>query len=135
MCISYQVSESVRLPSRRIRLGRVEPEPAEISNHALNQFISRSSNQLRPLFLALRVSQRGWNVECDRALQGIKAYFSSSVVLCQPVPGEELFLYLVASNVVIIKSGENGEQKPVYFTSKMLIESEARYDGFENIKI
>ena len=38
MCISYQVSESVRLPSRRIRLGRVEPEPAEISNHGYERF-------------------------------------------------------------------------------------------------
>ena len=36
VCISYQVSESVRLPSRWIRLGRVVPEHAEISNHGLS---------------------------------------------------------------------------------------------------
>ena len=82
---------------------------------ALNRFISMSSDRLRPFFLALKgAKSKGWDAECDRALEGIKSYFLSWLVLSQPTPGEELFLYLATSqtamHAILVRAEESGEQ-------------------------
>ena len=105
---------------------------------ALNRFISRSFDHLRPLFLALKgAKDKGWGFKCDCALEGIKSYFSSPLVLSQLVSREELFLYLAASQIVasaiVVKAEENRDHKHVYCTSKMLIDSESQYISFEKI--
>ena len=53
-------------------------------------------------------------------------------------PDEEecLFLYLampnVAMSVVLVKE-EEGKQKPVFYTSKMLLDAETRYNTMEKM--
>ena len=66
----------------------------------------------------------------------MKEYLSTSPVLSAPKDGEELFLYLAVSEVavsgVLIKE-ENKKQRPVFYTSKMLLDAETRYSDLEKM--
>jgi hypothetical protein len=71
-----------------------------------------------------------WDEECSVAFQGIKAYLSSPPSLSIPNRGEPLFLYLAVSDhavsaVLVRELGQ--EQKPVFFVSKVMDETELRY--------
>ena len=68
---------------------------------ALNRFISRYSDRLRPFFIALKgASAKGWGPECDQAFnQGVHSLPPLS--LSQPVNGEEVYLYLAASAMAV----------------------------------
>ena len=64
---------------------------------ALNIFISRYLDSLRPFFIELKnTSSKGCGLECDRSFHSIKEYIASPISLSQLVDGEELFLYLAA---------------------------------------
>ena len=74
-----------------------------------------------------------------KAFRVIKEYLIKPLGLCQPVKGKELFLYLAASaiavSVTLVKTGDDGAQKLVYFISKMLTDIESRYIDFEQIAL
>ena len=59
--------------------------------------------------------------------------------MSQPVDGEELYLYLVASTTTVsanlVRSDEDDKHKLVYFVSTMLIDVETRYTDFERIAL
>ena len=63
----------------------------------------------------------------------------SPLSLSQPIDGKELYLYLVASTIVVratlVRSDEDDKQKLVYFVSKMLTNAEARFTEFEQISL
>jgi ribonuclease HI len=98
---------------------------------ALGRFISRSADKCKPFFRLLgKRSKFVWNEECSVAFQGIKAYLSTPPCLSIPNPGEQLFLYLAVSDhavsaVLVREFGQ--EQKPVFFVSKAMDETELRY--------
>ena len=102
----------------------------------LNRFIFKYSDRLRPFFATLKgAPSKGWGLECDKAFHAIKEYVASPLSLSQPINGEDLYLYLAAlasaMSVALVRSGENGKQKPVYFVSKVLTNAETRYTDFE----
>ena len=93
---------------------------------ALGRFLSKSGEKSLPFFSLLRkASKFEWTGECQSAFETLKTYFMKPPLLSKPVAGEELFLYLAASEVavsaVLIRE-EPGEklQKPVYYVSKLL---------------
>ena len=93
---------------------------------ALGRFISRSVDKCKPFFRLLgKMSKFVWNEECSVAFQGIKAYLSTPPCLSIPDPGEQLFLYLAVSVVLVQEFVQ--EQKPVFFVSKAMDETELRY--------
>ena len=98
---------------------------------ALGRFISRSADKCKPFFRLLgKRNKFVWNEECSVAFQGIKTYLSIPPCLSIPNPGESLFLYLAVSNhavsaVLVRELGQ--EQKPVFFVSKAIDETELRY--------
>ena len=101
---------------------------------ALNRFISRYS--VRSFFAARKEApSKGWGPECDKAFHAKKQYVASLLSLSQSVNGEDLYLYLAASattmSAALVRSTEDGKQKPVYFVSKVLIDTETRYADFE----
>ncbi|XP_028125251.1 uncharacterized protein LOC114322185 [Camellia sinensis] len=58
---------------------------------ALNQFISKSSDRMKPFFQLLRkMAEFEWSCECIEALQSLKRYLSIPPLLSTPEPGEEL---------------------------------------------
>ena len=82
---------------------------------ALNRFVSRATDRCLPFFRTLRRSFE-WMDECQTAVDNIKKYLSSPPLLSPSKPGEELYLYLVVSQVIVsavLVREEDGSQKPV----------------------
>uniref|UniRef100_A0A2N9I6W9 Reverse transcriptase/retrotransposon-derived protein RNase H-like domain-containing protein n=1 Tax=Fagus sylvatica TaxID=28930 RepID=A0A2N9I6W9_FAGSY len=114
-----------------------EPRDAKQVQHltrmvaALGRFFSRSADRCRPFFRLLgRKRKFLWDDECSVAFQDIKSYLSSTPCLSIPTPGEPLFLYFAVSNhavSVVLVQQERLEQKPIFFVSKVMDETELRY--------
>ena len=103
---------------------------------ALEQFISRFTNRLKPFFAALRGANRaGWNEECDRAFTQIKQYLAEPPILASLDTDETLFVYLAVSDtavsVALFKESEDGKQRHVFFDRKSLADAETRYNHLE----
>lgn len=105
----------------------------------LNRFISKYSDCLHPFFTTLRsASKNEWNEDCQKAFDGIKQYLTEPPILNQPLLGEELFMYLAVSQYVVstvLLKVENGTQRPIYFVSKALVTSEAKYAQIEKMAL
>ncbi|XP_030963296.1 uncharacterized protein LOC115984403 [Quercus lobata] len=102
---------------------------------ALNRFISRSVERCRPFFLLLH-KWKGfeWTEECVVAFQQLKEYLSRPPIMSSPEVDEVLFAYLAvaphAISFVLIRE-DSGVQRPVYYISKSLYETEVRYLSLE----
>ena len=86
---------------------------------ALNRFISRVTDRCLPFFHTLRRSFE-WTDKCQTAFDNLKTYLSSPPLLNPSKTGEELYLYLTISQVVVsaaLVREEDVSQRPVYFTS------------------
>jgi hypothetical protein len=104
---------------------------------ALNRFISRLGERGLPFFKLLKCQDKfQWMEEAERALQDLKQHLQSPSVLTAPLPGENLLLYIAATNhvissaIVVERSDEGhafGVQRPMYFISEVLSESKVRY--------
>ena len=70
------------------------------------------------------------------AFENLKEYLSSPPLLNLSKPGEELYLYLAVSQAAVsaaLVREEDGSQRPVYFTSRMLQGAEERYPQMEKL--
>ncbi|XP_013739462.1 uncharacterized protein LOC106442308 [Brassica napus] len=104
---------------------------------ALNRFISRSTDKCLPFYNTLKGNKKfKWSEECEKAFQQLKRYLATPPVLAKPVEGEPLFLYIAVSTTavsgVLIRE-ERGEQKPIFYISKTLLDAEARYRLMEKL--
>jgi len=93
---------------------------------ALGRFISKMSDRCKPFFQCIKQS----------ASLELKEYLSTSPVFSASEDGEELFLYLAVFEVVVsgvLIKEENKKQKPVFYTSKMLLDAETRYSDLEKM--
>ncbi|XP_028120271.1 uncharacterized protein LOC114317717 [Camellia sinensis] len=78
---------------------------------ALNWFISKSSNRMKPFFQLLRKRVAfEWSCDCTEALQRLKRYLSTPPLLSTPEPGEELYLYLAVSNHALYVDGSSNNR-------------------------
>ncbi|KAJ8632913.1 hypothetical protein MRB53_026249 [Persea americana] len=106
---------------------------------ALNRFISRASDKCRPFFQLLRKGSKfQWTTDCSQALQQLKQYLSSPPLLSTPTLGEALFLYLSVSDHAVssvLVREDNGQQRPIYYTSKTLLDAETRYLQLEKLAL
>jgi hypothetical protein len=84
-----------------------------------------------------------WTSEADQALAKLKYFLSKPPVLTAPRKKELLLLYLavtthVVSIAIIVERQEDGHtylvQRPVYFISKVLSESKARYQPVQKLQ-
>lgn len=78
----------------------------------LNRFISKYLDLLHLFFSALKsASKNGWSGDFQKSFDSIKQYLTEPHILSQPLPGEELFMYLAISihtvNSVLLRI-ENG---------------------------
>ena len=103
---------------------------------ALNRFISRSADRCRPFFLLLH-KWKGfeWTKECAIAFQQLKEYLSRPPIMSSLEVDEVLFAYLVvayhAVSFVLIRE-DSSIQRPAYYVSKSLHETEVQYLSLEN---
>jgi hypothetical protein len=110
---------------------------------ALNRFISKLGERGLPFFKLLKHQEKFvWTPEADQALAQLKDFLSKPPVLMAPRKGEQLLLYLAATNhvvstAIIVERQEDGHaypvQRPVYFVSEVLSESKARYQPVQKL--
>ncbi|KAH9658287.1 Ribonuclease H [Citrus sinensis] len=90
-----------------------------------------------PFFKALRKGKEmKWTEECEEAFQKLKEYLGSPHLLVKPIQGEPLFLYLAVSEHAtssILVREDDGVQRPIYYTSRALVDAETRYLSLEKI--
>ncbi|KAK2997388.1 hypothetical protein RJ639_024788, partial [Escallonia herrerae] len=77
-----------------------------------------------------------WTEECQKSFEELKKYLVSPPLLIKPITGEDLFLYLLVSEVavsaVLIRE-EQDKQKPIYYVSKVLQDVETRYPRIDKM--
>ena len=70
-----------------------------------------------------------WTLVCEEALNQLKRYLTSPLLLSKPKDGETLYIYLVVSKTAVgavLIGEEEGKQLPVYYMSKALLDTETR---------
>jgi hypothetical protein len=95
------------------------------------------------LYRLLKKHKRfSWAVEAQEALDKLKAKLAHVPILTPPQNGEPLYLYVatttqVVSPVIVVERTEKGHalpfQKPVYYISKVLSETRARYPQIQKL--
>ncbi|CAN1319609.1 Transposon Tf2-9 polyprotein [Linum perenne] len=101
----------------------------------MNRFIPKSAERKAPFFATLKVAAKfSWTEECSRAFEELKSFLATPPVLAAPLPGEELYLYVAitatAVSSVLVKRADK-EERPVFYTSKSLVDAETRYSPLE----
>ncbi|KAK3002070.1 hypothetical protein RJ639_021413 [Escallonia herrerae] len=77
-------------------------------------------------------------LQCYKSFEELKGYLSSPHLLSKPLPGEDLFLYLSVTEVVVsdvLVREEDRVQKLIYYVSKVLQDVETRYPKIDKITL
>lgn len=102
---------------------------------ALSQFISKATDKCRAFFQEMRKGRKiEWTLEWEEAFQKLKQYLQQAPLLSMPREGDVLFLYLVVSDHAtssVLMREEERVQYPIYYTSKVLLDSKTRYLSLE----
>ncbi|RDX95531.1 Retrovirus-related Pol polyprotein from transposon opus, partial [Mucuna pruriens] len=102
---------------------------------ALSRFISKAAETATPIFATLKKGGKfTWMVECEEAFLRLKAMMAAPLVLIRPSAGTPLYLYISVFDATVSSAliqEEEGEQRPIYFTSKVLQGAERRYQKIE----
>jgi hypothetical protein len=110
---------------------------------ALNRFTSKLGERELPFFKLLKHQEKfAWTPEEDQALAHLKDFLSKPPVLTAPRKKEQLLLYLavtthVISTAIVVEQQEDGHtypvQRPVYFVSEVLSESNASHQPLQKL--
>nr|XP_029145858.1 uncharacterized protein LOC114924745 [Arachis hypogaea] len=103
---------------------------------ALSRFLGASAQRAIPFFkLMKKGTPFKWETECEEAFQHFKRVLAEPPILAKPQTRETLYLYLSITEEAIaaalVRENEKKEQKPIYFISKVLQDTEARYSRLE----
>ncbi|RDX71667.1 Retrovirus-related Pol polyprotein from transposon opus, partial [Mucuna pruriens] len=102
---------------------------------ALSRFISEAVETTTPIFATFKKGGKfTWTVKCEEVVLRLKAMMAAPPVLIYPSPGTPQYLYISISDAAVssdLIQEEEGEQRPVYFTSKVLQGDERRYQKIE----
>ena len=63
---------------------------------AVNRCVSKATDKCLPFFKILKKAFE-WTDQCQKALQDLKVYLTTTPLLSPSIPGEELYLYLTVS--------------------------------------
>jgi dsDNA-binding SOS-regulon protein len=110
---------------------------------AVSNFISRLGEKALPLYKLMKKSDEFvWTDEADTALKDLKRVLSTAPVLAAPEDQEPMLLYMAATNrvvsiVIVVEQKEEaqeyGVQRPVYYVSEVLTESNQRYPHYQKL--
>ncbi|CAA0814772.1 Unknown protein, partial [Striga hermonthica] len=101
----------------------------------LSRFIAQSAEKSFPFFKALKKGSRfEWTSQAQHAFERLKEFLAELPLLTKSEPGDTLVVYLSvgheAISSVLIKE-EHGQQKPIYYASRILQGAERRYSDVE----
>jgi hypothetical protein len=106
----------------------------------LRRFISNLSGKAHPFSPLLKLKKDEvfhWGFDQQRAFDDIKAYLSNPPTLMPPIRNKEMKLYISASDTTIgsmlAQEDEDGEEKAIYYLSRVLNDAETRYTLIEKL--
>ncbi|WJX68109.1 hypothetical protein P8452_52511 [Trifolium repens] len=106
---------------------------------ALSRFLSCAGERSVHFFTTLRKGERfAWTLQCEEAFQKLKEFLASPPILTRPKPGSPLLLYLAVSENALssaLVQEIEGEERPVYFVSKIFKGAETRYQKIEKLSL
>lgn len=85
---------------------------------ALNRFVSKATDKCLPFSKLLNKSSNG---QCEAAFESLKEYLSKPPLLSPSIEGEDLFLYLAVSQMVVSSALIREEfrvRRPINYTSQ-----------------
>ncbi|MCH92567.1 hypothetical protein A2U01_0013507 [Trifolium medium] len=106
---------------------------------ALSRFLSCAGEKAFHFFTTLRKNERfSWSLQCEEAFKQWKEFLASPPILTRPEPGNALYLYLAVSDRAlssVLVQEIKGEEKPIYFVSRILRGAEVRYQRIERLSL
>ncbi|GJS06171.1 reverse transcriptase domain-containing protein [Tanacetum coccineum] len=111
---------------------------------ALNRFLARSAEKSLPFFETLKnITKENkedyrWTEEAEKAFQELKKTILNLPTLTTPIPEENLYIYLAASDKAVsavLMTGRNGRQHPIRYVSKVLHDAEKNYAPLEKLAL
>ncbi|CAA0811514.1 Unknown protein, partial [Striga hermonthica] len=105
----------------------------------LSRFIAQAAEKGFPFFKALKKGAKfEWTMAAQEAFERLKEFLAELPLLSKLEPGDELVLYLsvgrVAISSVLLKEDDR-QQRPVYYTSRLLQGAETRYSDIEKVAL
>lgn len=95
---------------------------------ALNRFISRSTDKCLPFYQLLKGNKKlEWDEKCEKTFKELKEYLSTTPILAKPLTREPLYLYVAVSQAAVsgvLVREEQGNQRPIFYVSKSLVDAE-----------
>lgn len=86
----------------------------------LNRFMSKATNKWLPFFKTLKYDF-AWTSDCEATFHELKHYLSNPPLLSSSTEGEDLFMYLVVSDIAVsatLIQEESKVQCPVYYINQ-----------------
>ncbi|GAU35844.1 hypothetical protein TSUD_63330 [Trifolium subterraneum] len=106
---------------------------------ALSRFFSCAGEKAFHFFATLKSGERfTWSDKCEEAFQQLKVFLASPPILTRPQLGCPLYLYLdVSENSMssALVQDIKGEERPVYFVSRIFKGAEIRYQKIEKLSL
>jgi hypothetical protein len=106
----------------------------------LRRFISNLSGKAQPFSPLLRLKKEStftWGQDQQQAFDEIKSYLSKPPMLMPPIRNKFMKLYILASDStlgsMLAQEDENGEEKAIYYLSRVLNDAETRYTLIEKL--
>jgi len=109
----------------------------------LSRFICRLGEKVIPLHQMIKKTDNFvWSDAANAAFEDMKKQLAEPPILAAPIDKEPLLLYVAAnawavSVAIVVERKEAGKeypvQRPVYYISKVLIESQQRYPHWKKL--
>jgi hypothetical protein len=105
----------------------------------LRRFISNLSEKISAFAPILRLKNEAeftWGADQQRAIENIKRYLSSPLVMKAPMAGIPFWLYIAAEDAVVgavLMHVTEGKEHIITYLSRCLIDTEARYSFIEKM--
>ncbi|WJX95108.1 hypothetical protein P8452_76467 [Trifolium repens] len=106
----------------------------------LRRFISNLSGKAQPFSPLLRLKKEStftWGQDQQQAFDEIKSYLSKPQMLMPPIRNKFMKLYISASDStlgsMLAQEDENGEERAIYYLSRVLNDAETRYSSIEKL--
>ncbi|GAU30548.1 hypothetical protein TSUD_65580 [Trifolium subterraneum] len=104
---------------------------------ALSRFLSCAGEKAFHFFATLKSGERfTWSDKCEEAFQQLKVFLASPPMLTRPQLGCPLYLYLAVSENSMssaLVQDIKGEERPVYFVSRIFKGAEIRYHPIKHV--
>nr|KYP74121.1 Retrovirus-related Pol polyprotein from transposon 297 family [Cajanus cajan] len=104
---------------------------------SLSRFLPCLAETAKPIIRLLKKVKFEWSADCEEAFQTLKQRLGSPPIPSKPDPRENIIVYLCVSDEAIsaVLVQEKEVQQPVYFISRMLQDSETRYQLLEKVAL